>query len=110
MRNIDTYPSRTLAAICFALALALPARAQITNVTNATSTPTPGSGHDYIQMLSETVNPANGSLSLRIGAPIPPGRQLTLPFAFAYDSNGVEHLATRSTRTAGSKQHGKILA
>jgi hypothetical protein len=27
------------------------ARAQITNVTNSTSTPTPGVGHDYIKLL-----------------------------------------------------------
>jgi len=37
--------------------------AQITNVTNQTSTPIPGAGHDYIHMLNETVNPANGSVS-----------------------------------------------
>jgi len=61
--------------------------AQITNVTNSTSTPTPGVGHDYIGMLGETVNPANGSLSVRINLPVPKGRGLTLPFAFTYDSN-----------------------
>ena len=31
-------------------------------------------GHDYIKMLSETVNLANGSLSIRIQAPMPKGR------------------------------------
>ena len=55
---------------------------QVTNVTNETSTPIPGAGHDYIKMVSETVNPANGSVSLRIGVPVPPGRGLTLPFSF----------------------------
>jgi hypothetical protein len=65
-------------------------RAQIANVTDSTSTPVPGLGHDYIHMLAETVNPANGSVSLRIHVPLPPGRNLTLPFAFAYDSNGVQ--------------------
>ena len=39
------------------LAFALCASAQITNVTNSTSTPIPGAGHDYIKMLSETVEP-----------------------------------------------------
>jgi len=29
------------------------ASAQIENVTNSTSTPIPGAGHDYIKMLSE---------------------------------------------------------
>jgi hypothetical protein len=69
------------------------ASAQITNVTNDQSTPIPGAGHDYIKMLDETVNPANGSVSLRLHVPIPNGRGLSIPFAFAYDSNGVHHLA-----------------
>lgn len=64
------------------------ANAQITNVTNSTSTPTPGSGHDYLKALNETVDPANGSVSIRIGTPVPKGRGLTIPFSFAYDSNG----------------------
>ena len=70
------------------------AQGQISNVTDTTSTPTPGVGHDYIHMLNESVNPANGSVSLRIAVPVPPGRKLTLPFAFAYDSNGVHHFVT----------------
>ena len=61
---------------------------QIANVTNDTSTPIPGVGHDYIKLFNETVNPSNGSVSLRIGIPSPPGRMSSLPFAFAYDSNG----------------------
>ncbi|MGH9325132.1 MAG: hypothetical protein ACRD2B_00370, partial [Terriglobia bacterium] len=61
-------------------------------MTDQTSTPIPGAGHDYIHMLTETVNPANGSVSLRIQVPVPKGRGLTLPFAFAYDSNGVNVL------------------
>jgi RHS repeat-associated protein len=64
-------------------------RAQITDVTNSTSTPIPGAGHDYIKMLSESVSPANGSVSLRLSAPVPRGRRLTLPFGIVYDSNGV---------------------
>jgi hypothetical protein len=47
------------------------ARAQITNVTNDQSTPIPGAGHDYIHLLSETVNPSNGSVSIRIQPPMP---------------------------------------
>ncbi len=45
-------------------------RPQITNVTNDQSTPIPGAGHDYIHMLDETVNPANGSVSLRLNVPL----------------------------------------
>lgn len=52
---------------------------QIANVTDQTSTPVPDSGHDYFHMLTETVNPANGSVSLRIRVPVPKG-------ARAYDS------------------------
>jgi len=48
--------------VAFALAVAPYASGQVSNVTNMTSTPIPGSGHDYIQMLNETVNPANGSV------------------------------------------------
>lgn len=68
-------------------------RAQMTAVTNSTSAPIPGAGHDYIKMLSETVDPANGSLSLRLQVPVPPGRALTIPFSFSYDSNGVHFVA-----------------
>jgi len=57
--------------------------------TGSTMVPIPGVGHDYIHALSETVDPASGSASLRIRVPIPKGRALTLPFSFAYDSNGV---------------------
>jgi hypothetical protein len=68
--------------------------AQTTAVTNETSTPVEGAGHDYIKMLSETVNPANGSVSIRIQTPTPAGRGLSVPFSFGYDSNGAYHLTT----------------
>jgi hypothetical protein len=42
------------------------AQAQIISVGDDTATPAPGVGHDYIHLLSETVNPANGSVSWRI--------------------------------------------
>src|SRR6516165_8119695 len=75
--------------------------AQITDVTNTTSTPIPGAGHDYVKMLNEIVNPANGSVSLRIQVPTPPGRRLSLPFAFAYDSNSAAHLASLNDGAGG---------
>lgn len=71
------------------LALEASAFGQITDVTNQTSTPIPGSGHDYFKMLSETTNPANGSVSIHIQLPVVPGRQLTLPVAIAYESTSV---------------------
>ena len=80
------------AAALLALCSFVPvATAQVTNLTNQTSTPIPGAGHDYIHMVNETVNPGNGSVSIRIGVPVPPGRKLTLPFSLAYDSNGAHH-------------------
>ena len=81
---------RLLLCTFFTLISGCLAHGQMTAVTNATSTPIPGAGHDYIKMLSETVNPANGSVSLRLQTPVPAGRGPTIPFSFAYDSNGVE--------------------
>jgi hypothetical protein len=77
-------------------------RAQLQNATNIVQTPTPGSGHDYFKMLNETVNPASGELSIRISVPTPPGRQLTLPFSFAYDSGSAFHV--ESSLVAGEAE------
>ena len=62
---------------------------QITDLTDTTTVPIPGVGHDYVQMLSETVDPSSGSLSLRIAVSVPSGRKIQLPFSFSYDTNGV---------------------
>ena len=79
----------TAGLLLLAFSLAHSAQAQITGVGNDQAPPTPGVGHDYIHFLTETVNPANGSLSIRIQVPVPKGRGLTIPFSFAYDSNGI---------------------
>lgn len=81
----------------------------ITNVDDATSTPIPGAGHDYIKMLSETVNPANGSVSLRIELPVPKGRGITPSFSIDYDSGGVHHLEPSSPGTATWVSNGNGL-
>jgi len=65
--------------------------AQTTNTTVDQAPPIPGAGHNYVQFLNETVNPATGSVSIRVGAPIPPGRGISLPFAVSYDSNSEHH-------------------
>jgi RHS repeat-associated protein len=91
MLRTHTFSREWLISLCWVLLFSGLALGQITNVTNDQSTPIPGAGHDYIKLFNETVNPANGSVSIRIGVPVPPGRRLTLPFAFAYDSNGVHH-------------------
>ena len=85
---------RWLALVSAAFLLVPSAQCQVLNVGDDTSTPIPGAGHDYIKMLSETVNPANGSVSIRIQAPTPTGRGISLPFSFAYDSNGAQHLTS----------------
>jgi RHS repeat-associated protein len=95
MLRIRSFSRDLLISVCSLLLFSGIARGQILNVTDDTSTPTHGAGHDYIKMVNETVNPANGSVSLRIQVPMPKGRGLTLPFAFAYDSSGVWHLEAR---------------
>jgi len=73
-------------------------QAQITDVTNITSTPVPGVGHDYIHDLNEIVNPANGSVSVRIAAPIPHERGLNTPaYIYTYDSDGWLQLRLNGT-------------
>ncbi len=97
MVRVVTSPARMLPCPllyrCIAamvLLLPLICVAQVNNVTNDQSTPAPGRGHDYIEGLDETVNPANGSLSLRIPLPAPRGgRGVSLPLQFTYDSNGI---------------------
>jgi RHS repeat-associated protein len=91
---------RCLIFASLGLLLAPASECQILNVADDTSTPIPGAGHDYIKSLSETVNPANGSVSIRIQTPTPAGRGITLPFSFAYDSNGAAHLTTNFNGTA----------
>jgi hypothetical protein len=63
-------------------------------VTDDQSTPIPGAGHNYLGLGNETMDPANGSISFRLGADVPKGRGLSMPFAFAYDSNGAFHVVS----------------
>ena len=84
---------KTIAVLAVLLfATAAKSFAQLPNETDTTATPAPGF-HDYIQSPVETVNPANGSVSVRIPIRIAAGRGLTLPFAVAYDSNGAYYFA-----------------
>jgi hypothetical protein len=84
----------SLSTLLFAiLFLSASAQAQIPPSSSTTSTPIPGAGHDYLGGVAETVNPANGSVSFRIPVSMPPGRGITLPFSFAYDSNGVNYVS-----------------
>lgn len=80
------------AAFCTMFLFTSRALTQMPASSSTTSTPVPGAGHDYLGEIGETVNPATGSTSIRISAAIPPGRGLSLPFTFAYDSNGVNYV------------------
>ena|SRR5690348_12567604 len=68
-------PVRLAAALLLSLTLgsfAPTSRAQLPPVDSTTATPIPGAGHDYLGGLSETVNPASGSIptaptKLRLG-------------------------------------------
>jgi RHS repeat-associated protein len=76
--------------------------AQVGMVTNTTSNPVEGVGHDYIHSLSETVNPQNGSVSVQIAGPVPPARGITTPqFVFNYNSNLPQGVNTRLLAPVG---------
>lgn len=81
---------------CFLCFTTVTASAQFSNgiIDDTNITPVPGTGHNYIHELAETVNPANGSLSIRIAAPAPHERGLNFPiWVFAFDSSGIYQLA-----------------
>lgn len=84
-------------AAAVVLVAAGPLLAQLTGVTNDQSRPIPVAGHSYTKLLAETVNPANGSVSLRLAVPVPAGRGLTLPFSFSYDSGIYINYASSGT-------------
>jgi RHS repeat-associated protein len=91
--------------------LLLPSSAlsQIPPAGDTTSTPAPGE-HDYFHSPVETVNPANGSVSIRIPVRMAPGRQLTVPFSFAYDSNGAFYMGPPTSGSGGSPRYETITA
>jgi RHS repeat-associated protein len=76
-------------SLAFLSAVALKAQDGPAPGVASTVVPDPSAGHNYLGNLTETVDPASGSVSIRISVPVPKGRGLTLPFSFAYDSNGV---------------------
>ena len=79
MLNANTFFRSLGITLLSVLLFASLAFGQITNVSNDQSTPIPGAGHDYIKMLNETVNPALGSVSIRIDVPTPKGRGMACP-------------------------------
>jgi len=98
-RHVATFPFLRAFAVACLVGLVSVASGQVINVSNINlvSVPTPGSGHNYVKLLNETVNPANGSLSLRVEAPVAQQRgDVNFPFyVFGYDSGGVSQPAAR---------------
>ena len=98
--------------LCFFLLLPAsvsPAMGQITKLDDTTSTPMPGIGHDYIHLLSETVNPTNGSINVNAVASPPAGRGVSLPFSFVYNSNGVHYLQASPPPFWGTAQWNRSM-
>ena len=85
-----------LALFLLALSFSSIVQGQISNVTGETQTPMPGTGRDYLHELTETIDPSTGALNLNISVSVPPGRKLTVPFAFTYNSNSAWHMETVS--------------
>jgi hypothetical protein len=89
LRRLIAAGHAVIALACLMLLTTSSLWAQLQNISNMVQTPAPGSGHDYIKLLSETVSPSNGQVSIRINVPMPPGRGISIPFGFAYDSGSV---------------------
>jgi len=68
----------------------------VPNVADATSPAPKEPGHALVHSrlgnLVESVNPANGQLSLRYALPLPPGMGFTPKFAIAYESTASNYL------------------
>jgi hypothetical protein len=56
-------------------------------IDDTTTVPIPGKGNNYVGLLNETVNPENGSVSIRVDFPHPGGRGIDLPLSLVYNSN-----------------------
>jgi YD repeat-containing protein len=73
-------------AACTALMLPV-AGAQNNGASDVTTTPVAGVPHDYLGDLAESVNPANGAVSIRIKAPTPHERGVNWPtYPLMWDS------------------------
>jgi RHS repeat-associated protein len=92
---------RVLLTACLLVLAASFVSGQVPNLSDTTSTPIPGAGHNYLHMLTETVDPSNGSVSVRIQLPVPKGRGVTLPMVLAYDSNGAHFIINKAPGSLG---------
>lgn len=60
---------------------------QVPDPGMAASAPVPGSGHNYIGIGAETVNPADGSVSFNLPLDPPTGRNISASFGIRYSGN-----------------------
>lgn len=88
---------RTVLRLCPLLLClaAMPATSQTlgATVTAETAQPIPGVGHSYDQLLSETVDPSSGSVSIKLTLSTAPGRGIAYPLSMTYSSAGVFSLS-----------------
>ena len=91
----------TLGILPVLLFTSIAVQGQSVNIGDDVARPIPGVGHDYIKGLNETVNPANGSLSVKIDLPVPRARGITLPFALTYNSGDVYHFSSMMAGAGG---------
>jgi len=64
----------------------------LNSISDQTQVPEPGSGHNYQNLLNETVNFSNGSVDFKISFPVPKSRGFTLPYYWSYNSAAVNPL------------------
>ncbi|WP_164981467.1 RHS repeat-associated core domain-containing protein [Silvibacterium dinghuense] len=78
----------------------------MTNIINTPQTPIPGVGHDYLHLLNETVNPADGTVSINIAIPVTASRGYTLPFSIQYSSSNSTHFVPGLDASTNSYPYG----
>ncbi|HKW65092.1 MAG TPA: hypothetical protein VJN89_21230 [Candidatus Acidoferrum sp.] len=71
--------------------------AQVPDPTIAAQAPQPGVGHHYIGNGTETVNPADGSLSFDLPLQPPAGRGLSASFGIRFSGTEQFYLSNRTT-------------
>lgn len=76
---------------------------QVPNPVTAAEAPVPGSGHSYIGVGSETVNPADGSLTFDLPLQTPAGRELSMKFGIRF--NGSEQFYLTNQMSPGGQSY-----
>ena len=83
---------KAILVFLMALVLSKHCSAQVIDPVTAQQQPIPGAGHNYIGIGSETVNPADGSISFDLPIQPPAGRLLSFPFAIRFNSSAPFYL------------------